>query len=304
MGSPDDVERLERQAHTALTRWADAVAAAGGPSPVVLVGDLTGQIGDWELEVGDNNKSALYAGMVEAPDGLPGEQPPDGEVRWPDGTTATVPVLSAQQAVAAIRDTATAPCGDCSMMQITAATLTNESIETSRGPATGPVWEFTLQGTAVKVTRVAIADPVAVVPPPWDANNPAVGLAIDSATGTVGGSELTVDFVGAPDPGDTPCGEDYTTEAVESDLAIVVIVIRHPNMPLFGACSAVGARRTATVELAAPLGDRAVLDVQQGLPVAGGADARRLTPGYRVEPRATQPGNAAAPGPWHEGAAR
>ena len=266
-GSPDDVARLERQAHAALTRWADAVTAAGGPSPVVLVGELTGQIGDWELDVGDNNKRALYAGMVEAPDGLPGEQPPDGEVRWPDGTTATVPVLSAQQAVAAIRDTATAPCGDCSMMQITAATLATETFETSRGPAAGPVWEFSLQGTAVKVTRVAIADPVTVVPPQWDGSDPPGGLAIDSATGTVGGSELTVDFVGAPDPGDKPCGEDYTTEAVESDLAVVVIVIRHPNMPLFGACSAVGARRTATVELAAPLGDRAVLEVQQGLPV-------------------------------------
>lgn len=267
MGSPDNVERLERQAHTALTRWADAVAAAGGPSPMILVGDPTGQIGEWELEVGDNNKRALYAGMVEAPDGVPGEQPPDSEVRCPDGTTATVPVLSAQRAVTAIQDSATAPCGDCTMMQITAAALTNESIETSRGPATGPVWEFTLQGTAVKVTRVAIADPVTVVPPQWDGSDPPGGLAIDSATGTAGGSELTVDFVGAPDPGDKPCGEDYTTEAVESDLAIVVIVIRHPNMPLFGACSAVGARRTATVELAAPLGDRAVLEVQQGLPV-------------------------------------
>ena len=267
VGSPDNVERLERQAHTALTRWSDAVAAAGGPSRVVLVGELTGQIGDWELDVGDNNKRALYAGMVEAPDGLPGEQPSDGEIRWPDGTTEAVPVLSAQQAVSAIRDTATAPCSDCTMMQITAATLANASIETSRGPATGPVWEFTLQGTAVKVTRVAIADAIAVMPPPWDANDPAVGLAIDSATGTVGGSELTVDFVGAPEPGDTPCGEDYTTEAVESDLAVVVIVIRHPNMPLFGGCTAAGARRTATVELAAPLGDRAVLDVQQGLPV-------------------------------------
>ncbi len=267
VGSPDNVERLERQAHTALTRWADAVGAAGGPSPVVLVGELTGQIGDWELEVGDNNKRALYAGMVEAPDGLPDEQPPDGEVRWPDGTTATVPVLSAQQAVTAIRDTATAPCGDCTMMQITAAALTNESIETSRGPATGPVWEFTLQGTAVKVTRAAIAHPITVMPPQWDGSDPPGGLAINSATGTIGGSELTVDFVGAPDPGDEPCGEDYTTEAVESDLAVVVIVIRHPNMPLFGGCTAAGARRTATVELAAPLGDRAVLEVQQGLPV-------------------------------------
>jgi hypothetical protein len=38
-------------------------------------------------------------------------------------------------------------------------------------------------------------------------------------------------------------------------------------------CTSVGARRTAEVELAAPLGDRAVLEVVQGLPVPV-----RLTP--------------------------
>ena len=65
-----------------------------------------------------------------------------------------------------------------------------------------------------------------------------------------------------------PCGEDYTAEAVESDLAVVVVVARHPHAAPFGAaCSAVGARRTATATLAAPLGDRAVLDLQTGTPV-------------------------------------
>ena len=97
-------------------------------------------------------------------------------------------------------------------------------------------------------------------------NDPPVGLAIDSASGTVGGRELTVAFIGAPLPGDQACGEDYTAQAVESDLAVVVIVTRHPRLE-FGACSAAGARRTASVELAAPLGERAVLEVQQGRPV-------------------------------------
>ena len=55
MGTGDDPAKLQQQAHDALTRWADAVAAAGGPSPVVLVGELTGQVGDWEPAVGDNN---------------------------------------------------------------------------------------------------------------------------------------------------------------------------------------------------------------------------------------------------------
>ena len=148
------------------------------------------------------------------------------------------------------------------MLLVTDAELTSGPIQTSRGPATAPTWEFTVQGTAVKVTRVAIANPVVVAP---DEVGSQLGLAIDSASGSVSGTELTVAFVGAPDPGDKPCGEDYTAEAVESDLAVVVIVTRHPHVTI-GACSAVGARRTATAMLAAPLGDRVVLDLQHGNP--------------------------------------
>jgi hypothetical protein len=268
LGIGSDGARLHQQAQAALGRWADAVAAAGGPSPVVLVGERTAQVGDWELAVGDNNKRALYAGLVRAALSLPTERPPDGQVQWQGGARVTVPVISAQQAIAAIQAYTSGPCGDCTSLRVVAARLTVGPIETSRGRATGPIWEFTLDGTAVKLARVAVADPITVVPPLWDPNNAPIGLGIDSATGTIGGHELTVQFTGAPLPADQPCGEDYTTEAVESDLAVVVIVTRHPHFsPLGEACAAVGAPRTATVELAAPLGDRAVLEVQQGLPV-------------------------------------
>ena len=267
LGNADDPAKLQRQAHAALARWADAVAAAGGQSPVVLVGERTRQVGDWELAVGDNNKRALMAGLVEAPVQMPTEAPPAGEIRWHDGTTASVPLISAQQAFAAIQTGSTEPCGDdCTPLKITTARLTTGPIETSRGPATAPVWEFIVQGTAVKVTRVAIANQITVVPPPWDPNDPPVGIAVESASGTAGGRELTVAFDGASLPGDQPCGEDYTADAVESDLAVVVIVTRHPHVTI-GACAGVGALRTATVQLAAPLGERAVLEVQQGLPV-------------------------------------
>ena len=266
IGNADDTAKLRQQAQAALARWADAVAAAGGPPAVVPVGELTGQVGDWEAAVGDNNKSALGAGLVEAGIDLPAATPPDGEVQWQSGTTVTVPLLSAQQAVIAIQGGATAPCDDCTAMRITGARLTTRQIETTRGPATAPVWEFAVEGTAVKVTRVAIANAVTVVPPPWDPNDPPVGISIQSATGTVGRRELTVTFVGAPLPGDQPCGEDYTTEAVESGLAVVAIVIRHPHLTL-GGCTAIGATRTASIELAAPLGERAVLEVQEGRPV-------------------------------------
>ena len=262
-----DAARLHRQAQAALDRWAAAIAAAGGGPAFVPVGELTGQIGDWEAEVGDNNKSALMAGLVQADIALPAEAPPGGTLRWRDGTTAGVRVISAQGALAAMTaDGAGASCPECVPLLITGARLTTGPVETTRGPATAPVWAFTVKGTEVEVTRVAIAAPVTVVPPPWDPNDAPVGISVESASGTLGGRQLTVGFTGAPAAGDQPCGADYTAEAVESSTAVVVIVTAHAHA-VAEACSLVGAPRTATVGLAAPLGERAVLEVTQGLPV-------------------------------------
>jgi len=272
-------DKLQQQAQAALTRWADAVAAARSDQGVVLVGDLTAQVGIWEPEAGSNNKPALMAGLVEAAVSLPAATGGEGEVQWQDGTTTSVPVVSAEQAVAGIRTDARAEdCPDCGPLQITGARLTSGPAATSRGSAIVPMWEFTLRGTAVTVTRIAIADPVTVALPPWNgvpwgnAEDAPAGISIDSATTTVGGRELTAGFVGVPVSADQVCGADYTTEAVESSLAVVVIVTAHPN-GAGGACDAVGARRTASVTLASPLGERTVLEVVMGRPVPV-----RLTP--------------------------
>ncbi len=267
-GSPayNDSGRLHQEAQADLARWSDAVAAAGGSS-FVPVGELTGQVGDWEEAVGGNNKPAVMAGLIEAAIDLPQEKPADGVVRWSDGATETSPLISAQEALARIKgDAGGSACLECTPLRIIGASLSTAQMPTSRGPAQVPVWEFSLEGTAVKVTRLATAGYVQVKPPPWDPNNAPVGLSIMSAVGRASGRELTVTFTGSPDGADKPCGADYTAEAVESDLAIVVIVIEHANgLPV--PCSAVGAMRTATAQLASPLGKRAVLEVQQGLPV-------------------------------------
>lgn len=264
----DDTARLHAQAEADLIRWDAAVAAAGGPSAFVPIGDRTLQVGDWEEAVGDNNKQAMLAGLVHSTIQLSGNAPPDGQIDWPDGSVSTVGLISAQQALRAITtDAGGSACASCEPLQIVKAELTSAPISTSRGIAQAPTWLFSLQGTIVRLARSAVAASVAVTPPAWDSNNPPIGLAINSATGSVGGQALTVSFVGAPAPGDQACGADYSAEAVESADAVVVIVIEHRNLGL-GACTAVGAIRTATVELAAPLGKRAVLEVQQGLPVA------------------------------------
>ena len=266
--SRDDSAKLHQQAQAALTRWADAVAA-GGQSAFVPVGELTAQVGDWEEAVGGNNKSALMAGLVEAAVSLPVETPPAGELRWQDGSTKTVRLISAQGALSGLKADGGGSCPECVPLLITGARLATGPIDTNRGPARAPVWEFTLQGTAVRVTRVAIAGSVSVVVPvPSKASDWPLGISIDSATGIVGGKKLTVSFTGAPGTGDHGCGADYTAEVVESPTAVVVIVTEHAHNGLFAACSAVGAVRTAEVELSAPLGDRAVLEVREGRPVA------------------------------------
>jgi hypothetical protein len=263
----NDSERLHQQAQAALARW-DAAVAAAGHSAFVPTGELTSQVGDWEEAVGSNNKMALMSGVVEAAVTLPAETPPDGEVRWQDGTSEAVRLVSAQQALADIKADGVQPCPECVPLQITGAQLTSGSIETSRGKAEAPVWEFTLQGTAVRVTRVAIAARVAVVLPTWNPYDAPVGLSIESATGSVGGRQLTVSFTGAQASADQACGADYSAEAVESSTAVVVIVTEHRHNGGVGEfCTDEGYRRSAEVELPAPLGDRAVLEVKEGRPV-------------------------------------
>jgi hypothetical protein len=267
-GRANETAPLHEQADAALARWAAAVAAAGGRQDFVPTEGMTGQVGDWEVDVGDNNKPALMAGLVEAAAQLPDDAPPQAEIRRNDGMTKTVPTISAAQALRDLQHDAEGPCPECHPLNVTGARLSTATVQTSRGPATAPAWEFSLEGTRVKVTRIAIAagDGPAVQPPPWDANNPPWGLRIDSAIGTIGGLELTASLTGARDGADKPCGEDYTAEAVESDLAVVIIVTAHSN-PSAGGCLLVGAVRSATAALARPLGDRTVLDVMEGRPV-------------------------------------
>lgn len=258
-------DALHTQAEAMLAAWEDA-ASRSDPSAPAFIDDLTGQVGVWEEAVGDNNKSALMASVVVAATNLSGATPAAGEIRWSDGTAETAPLLSAADALADLAASAADTCADCQPLEVTGARLTAGSVQTSRGPAVAPMWEFTIAGTSVTVTRVAVAHRISVVPPPWDAENPTAGLSIDSAARGPDDQSLTVSFVGAPGSGDEPCGADYTAEAVESSRAVVVIVIEHRNAAEV-ACRAIGAERTATVALASPLGKRAVLEIKQGHPV-------------------------------------
>jgi hypothetical protein len=266
-GGAEPVDRIHQQARDALTRWADAAKKSGGAT-ISFVGDLTGQLGDWEAAVGDNNKEALMAGLLTAPTPLSDDKPSRGTVRWLDGDSIDVDVLSAADAlddlVADIDEGA--ECPSCRPIRVTDANLATGLVETTQGPAEAPLWVFTIDGSAARVTRVAVDPSITVVPPPYNADNRPEGLSIDLAEGTPGSRKLTVSFTGAVKGADQPCGADYTAEAVESDLAVVIVVTAHEHAAV-GACTGAGKTRTAVATLAEPLGERAVLEVTQGLPV-------------------------------------
>ena len=210
----------------------------------------------------------MLDGLVDSTIPLSDEPPPDGQVHWADGSASTVGLVSAAQVLRALKSEGDpSSCSGCKPLEITKAELSERPVTTSRGTAQTPVWLFSLEGTAVQLARVAVASNITVTPPAWDPYNLPIGLAISGASGSLTGRQVTVSFTGAPGPASQSCGADYTAEAVESAQAVVIIVITHANLTI-GACTAVGAPRTATAELAEPLGNRAVLEVQQGLPVA------------------------------------
>ncbi|MEU4622232.1 hypothetical protein AB0G04_19985 [Actinoplanes sp. NPDC023801] len=263
----DEAPRLLAQAEAALERYDRAVAAAGGRPRFVPVGELTGQTGAWEAALADNAKAALGNGHLVVTGAMPDAPAGDGEVIWPNGDRERVGLLSAEDALGRITANR-AECPECVALEVTGARLGTMRVSTTRGPATAPAWEFSIKGSAVRVTRLAAdgAGTVQVAPPSWDPYNTPAGLAIDSASGSTGGRQLTVGFTGAPQPASEPCGIDYTAKVVESGNAVVVYLIekRHADNE---ACTAIGFHRTAVAELARPLGERTVLDVTQGLPV-------------------------------------
>jgi len=261
---PKARDRIHQQAQDALVRWADAVRASGGAS-ITFVGDLTSQIGDWEAENGDN-KVAMLAGAIEAMTDLPTDRPPRREVKWLDGEKIEVNVMSAEATLAELIAAGTGDCPDCTTLGPGATNLATGLAETSRGPAEVPMWVYGIAGTTVRLTRVAVDESVTVVPPPWNADDPPVGISIDWARGAADSRDLVVGFTGAGGNATKPCGADYTAEAVESELMIVVIVVEERN-PTPVACTLEGHSRTAEVRLASRLGDRVVLEVRQGLPV-------------------------------------
>ncbi|XVV17327.1 hypothetical protein ACQP2X_24000 [Actinoplanes sp. CA-131856] len=228
-------------------------------------GGLTGHVGALEPS-NEHYKAAIGAGRIEAVAPLPVAPRPKGTVVWAGGGKLAVPLTDAGEALQQVISENGGDCPGCTAVPVTGARMTTTRIPTTRGEATVPAWEFTLKGSAFRITRVAVAPSSALpyTPPPGTAGGP------PAESATVAGRTLTLTVTGSRAPASEPCGADYSARAVESAHAVVVIVEERQYDGDYAdnvACSMAGFPRTATVDLAAPLGERAILDVQQGSPV-------------------------------------
>jgi hypothetical protein len=258
------------RARQVTAQWGQSAAARFWRTGLVLLdpSDLTPVPPDKGFS-SQREKDAFGSGHFRLAGTLPAEPLP-GLVRWADGTTLRLPLLSARAAFAELA--AQRPCGGpyaCGQITVTGAQPGVVTVRTSRGLASVPAWHFTVAGLGWRVSEVAVSRSALVVLsgygpiPPAGRNTPGVsGLTAVSADGRT----LTLSFIGSA------CDAAWGAYRYESGGTVVAGSWEKPsagNTP----CPAVGMPHTARVTLARPLGTRAVLDVASGLP---------LVPGFQI----------------------
>ncbi|OMQ16351.1 hypothetical protein A7K94_0203155 [Modestobacter sp. VKM Ac-2676] len=202
---------------------------------------------------------------------------PSGTVQWADNSTTSARTLSPPAALSQAMGATATPDPAVAPLVVVAASATSTRLSTTRGDATVPAWELTLQDSAVRL--VVVAATVTVPTPPATPGRDVPGVALHTVAAervSVGpdGRTLTVHLIGAQQGASEICGEDYSASALANDSAVVLTVVRHPHSGLDPhgsepvACAAVGAERHAVTVLDTALAGRPVLDVVTSLPVA------------------------------------
>ncbi|GAB7040173.1 MULTISPECIES: hypothetical protein [Catenuloplanes] len=144
----------------------------------------------------------------------------------------------------------------CTRLPVTGATLGTVPLRTSRGDATVPAWLFAVRGVPSPIARVAVAS-TAPVPSPSLAP-PSTGadtLKATQSVARVAGTAIDLRLgVGA-------CDEQITPLVHETE---TVIVVGGTAVSTAEMCTEQLVIHPATVTLAAPAGDRPILDALTG----------------------------------------
>ncbi|GGZ94732.1 hypothetical protein GCM10010329_15230 [Streptomyces spiroverticillatus] len=196
---------------------------------------------------------------------------PQPRATWPDGTTRKAATLTAREAVEFLGEGSNDPDGGHTL-KVTGARLGTTEVATSRGPTRVPAWLFTVAGYDAPFTYPALAaptfpdSPIAPLPRLYGADAAATG---GPGSVTVEGRTLTVTVTHGS------CTGPSAVKALESGdtvvLAVSVLPRKRPRGPDEG-CDLALRHSRATVELARPVGDRILLEAQQGIPVQQSLD--------------------------------
>ena len=229
-------------------RWRDFPVGAS-PRPVVFLDGPVAEPVDGYTT--DDAKVAVLTGLLDPPAAFPASP---GQV---DGR----PIVDASAAFVELTAPANGAKADGSVRPLTVGgvRLGSATFRTDRGPSELPAWLFDVPGATAAVAVAALAPPAVFVPtkPPPDrafSGAPAVtGATVDGT-----GRSVMVSFVGAKE-GTGACTADYDV-AIDETTTVVLIEVR-TRREGGGSCKALGYLRQAVATLAAPLGNRVLVDV-------------------------------------------
>jgi hypothetical protein len=267
-----DVAALDGQARAALAAWEPVLAARNG-APFLLKSDPSQVVAPSSGSAGsasdmDGRFKTDWLGGRFASDGpLSGAAPPASAIAWPGGGKATVPVLSAADALRGLQQAAKA-CDSCNEAPLHIASVTFGTVNavSSRGQVQVPAWIFGFAGYQTKLAYTAVAPTASVLAS--DAPTAVSGELHPTQKLTLSSDQktLTVTFDGAPDTSG-PCGSDVSGHAFTSAHAVAVVIVEKMHSGAAD-CPTFAQRRTVTIGITAPLAGRVVLGLA-GMPLPG-----------------------------------
>lgn len=274
---PQDTAQLDARAREAIAAWETHT-----PQPARAYLPVWPYLPGWTDRSGHDPRpgrdleidNAISERRLSLATPLPGATPAPAIVRWADGGAAQTPVVSAAEAFATVPSR---PCPrrscDGPQLRITAATLGTVPALTANGWASVPAWLFTVEDAVPRIAQIAV-DPQVVPEPVTPRFQSGAHTPVSHgfyAASDVERRSLTVEFLGAPS-GTGPCQAEYVAHAIEGPSAIAVIVQsqrrRGPEPRV--ACAPLGGppNRRLTVTLNRPIGERTLLELSEGRPLA------------------------------------
>uniref|UniRef100_A0AAU2JWT2 Lipoprotein n=1 Tax=Streptomyces sp. NBC_00049 TaxID=2903617 RepID=A0AAU2JWT2_9ACTN len=189
---------------------------------------------------------------------LPAGPAPATVVHWSDGSTLTLPLLTAGEAYGQIGQ---GPDRDHAL-PVTGVRFGETSVRTSRGPARVPAWLFTVEGYATPLARIAIRAQDLPKPPVEplgtfdDGTAPLFGHSAESP-------EVTAFEVTAGHGG---CDGGVAVDVLEGTDTVVLAgrILPGPELGPDQGCAAMMYHERVPVTLSRPLGDRIVVDAASG----------------------------------------